>query len=237
MFALLLSDKMDPFYQNIGSFPTLIFSFMLGACLIYWLFAVVGVVDLSFLDITPEITNADLSVGPVTSGDAGSGAVTTVMSGLFVRFGLFGVPTIIILSFISLFGWFISFVIVHLFFDPLWDSILRYPIGLVVVLFSAYCSAWITAYAIRPIRKIFKRSLGTSSEQLIGKVVFVRTSRVDDSFGEATLDDGGAGLILQVRSADQHTLSQGEPAVILEYEPEHHCYRIISEARFDAGED
>ena len=46
MFAIFLSDKMDPFYQNISSFPTLIYTILLVVCAIYWLGAVLGFVDL-----------------------------------------------------------------------------------------------------------------------------------------------------------------------------------------------
>lgn len=221
MFALLLSDKMDPFYQNIGSFPTLVFSFLLGACLIYWIFSVLGIVDLNLLHFNVELSGPEVDVESL-------GAI----AGFFVRFGLAGVPLIITLSFISLIGWLISFTLVHFLFLPISDSFWRYPAGVLVLVGAGYIAIRITAYLIRPLRKVFEKSVGTDHTQLIGKIVVVRTSRVDDGFGEAVLEDGGAGLVLQVRSADGEPLTRGDRAVLLEYETDNHQYRIILESRF-----
>ena len=51
MFAFLLHESMDPFYQNISSFPTAIYTVLLGICLVYWLGAVLGLFDLDLLDL------------------------------------------------------------------------------------------------------------------------------------------------------------------------------------------
>jgi len=50
MFAILLSERMDPFYQNISSFPTAIFTFLLAVVTLYWVVAVLGLVDIDVLD-------------------------------------------------------------------------------------------------------------------------------------------------------------------------------------------
>lgn len=233
MFALLLSEKMYPFYQNIGSFPTAIFTTILCACLIYWIFAVIGLIDLNLLDLDMDVdVDVDFS-GPEgvdgAMGDASSADLSSMnmVAGLLVRFGLFGVPMIIMLSFFGLFGWIISYLVVHYLFGDLLGTLWRFPLGLVVLLGASYCSAWITAYAIRPMRKIFEQAHATHNKQLIGQHAVVRTSRVDEKFGEAVLEDGGAGLILQVRSADEQPLSKGDRVVLLEYEAEGNFYRAI----------
>lgn len=219
MFVLMFSEKMAPFYQNIGSFPTLVFSVILGVCLIYWIFAVLGLIDLGFLDLDVDIS------APNSAGSEFS--VMDALAGLLARFGLFGVPIIVIISLIGLFGWIISYFLVHLFFGAFFDTFWRFPAGLVVLLLSAYCAAWITAFAIRPLRKLFENAYATHSQQLVGQTAIVRTSRVDEHFGEAILEDGGAGLILQVRSADEQILKQGDRVTVLEYESQHHFYRVI----------
>ena len=65
MFAIFLMDDMDPFYQNISSFPTAIFTFLLAVTTLYWLAAVLGFVDLDFLDFElPEGDGQAGSAGP-----------------------------------------------------------------------------------------------------------------------------------------------------------------------------
>ena len=46
MFAILLTEGMDPFYQNIASFPTVFFTFFLLVTVLYWLAAVLGFVEI-----------------------------------------------------------------------------------------------------------------------------------------------------------------------------------------------
>ena len=45
MFAILLHESMDPFYRNIASFPTALFTVLLAVCVLYWLCAVLGFVE------------------------------------------------------------------------------------------------------------------------------------------------------------------------------------------------
>ena len=64
----------------------------------------------------------------------------------------------------------------------------------------------------------------------------VRTSRVDNDFGEAVLEDGGAGLILKVRSTGDATFVKGDRVVLLEHLKNENVYRVVSEAEF-AGDE
>ena len=104
MFAILLSKGMDPFYQNISSFPTVIFTFVLAICVLYWLFAVFGAVDIDVLDIDGLDADGDLG-----NEETSANALAAVM----LKFGLSGVPVTIMVSFLSLFGWLASYYIMH----------------------------------------------------------------------------------------------------------------------------
>ena len=66
----------------------------------------------------------------------------------------------------------------------------------------------------------------------MGQVAIVRSSKVDDMSGEANFDDGGAGLIVKIRSFGEKTFVRGDKVVLLEYLPEQHMYRVISEDEF-----
>ena len=51
---------MDPFYQNISSFPTAIFTVLLALSVIYWAGAVIGIFDIDIINIDTDIDlNAD----------------------------------------------------------------------------------------------------------------------------------------------------------------------------------
>ncbi len=82
MLAILLSSEMDPFYAIIGSFPCVIWSFFVCIFIFYWLVAVLGIVSIDIVDID------------IDAGQSGQGM--NALIGLFLRFGLVGVPLTII---------------------------------------------------------------------------------------------------------------------------------------------
>ena len=78
-----------------------------------------------------------------------------------------------------------------------------------------------TSLVIRPLAPIFAPKRATTKQDLVGKVCTVRTGKVTDRFGEATLADGGAGLVLRVRVDTNDTkLARGDQAIIIGYDEE-----------------
>ena len=141
MFAVLLSEGMKPFYQIVASFPTIFFTILLIVVVIYWLFTILGVFDISLLDF-----DVDISVeGDISSANA--------LTGLMMRFGLHGVPVTIIISLVVLFGWLICYYLVY-FFSPLFSSgLLRLLLGLPALAASYSSSAFMRRPLVTPARR------------------------------------------------------------------------------------
>jgi len=230
MFAILLSERMDPFYQNISSFPTAIFTFLLAVVTLYWVVAVLGLVDIDVLDF--DIPDADGSLGANVDTDV---SIPDALAGLMLKIGLYGVPITIIISFISLFGWLICYYMVHVLAGVLPDGLLRYLIGTPILLVALFLSMMITAFIIKALRPLFKKAQQHTDKLVLGQTVVVRTSKVNNSFGEAILDDGGAGLILKIRSTGEQVFARGDRVVLLEYMKDENTYRVISEDEFKGG--
>jgi len=223
VFAILLTEGMNPFYHNITSFPTVFFSFSLLLLVFYWLVAVLGFVSIDALDF-------DLPEAEMNADNGFDNA--NVLAGLMMKFGLNGVPVTIILSLMSLFGWIISYYTVYLLFDFVPSGVLKLLMGVPILIGSLYLAVLITAIAIKPLRPLFKNATQETFKYVLGQIAIVRTSRVDDSFGEAVMEDGGAGLILKVRSEKGQTFKKGERVVLFEYIVEKNIYRVISEEKF-----
>jgi hypothetical protein len=226
MFAILLSEKMDPFYQNIASFPTAVFTFFLAICLLYWLIAVLGFIDLTVLDV-------DL---PEVDGSAGANqadlSAPEVLAGLMLKMGLYGVPVTIIVSFVALFGWFVSYFAVYFLLSYLPDGILRYLFGLPVLLGALYAGVLVTAQVIKPLRPLFRNATQNTTKEVLGQTAIVRTSVLNNTFGEVFLADGGAGLILKARATGDQQFRKGDRVVLLEFLKDENLYRVISEKEF-----
>lgn len=60
---------------------------------------------------------------------------------------------------------------------------------------------------------------------LLGRTGVVASPKVDARSGHATFDDGGAGLVLQVRSEIE--LQRGERIVLIEHVADQHHYRVV----------
>lgn len=218
MFAILLSDKMDPFYQNIASFPTLFFTLLLALTAVYWLVAVLGVIDLDVLDMDmPE-------------GDADGGVHQ--LAGLLLKLGLNGVPLTIVISLLALFGWFICYFAVHLIFPYIPDGFLEYIVGLPILVGSLYGAVLITAQVIKPLKPLFANMNKNTVKNVLGQTAIVRSLRLDSGFGEVLLADGGAGLIFKARTMNNETFKKGDRVVLLQYLKDQHAYRVISETEF-----
>ncbi len=223
MFAIFLMEEMNPFYLNISSFPTVIFTVALVVATAYWLIAALGLIDINVLDL--DIPEVD---GPHAEGTPDA----SLLTGLMLKLGLQGIPVTIIVTLISMFGWLISYYLVHFLISWIDGGTIRFITGIPIFIVSLYLAVMITALALKPMRKLFINEHQHGKKYILGQNAVVRTSRVDSTFGEATLEDGGAGLILQVRTNNGEVFQRGDRVVLLEHLPEINAYRIISEEDF-----
>lgn len=210
---------MDIFLQIIFTFPTVFFTFFLALSVVYWLLTVLGFAGI-------EALNLDLD-------GADSVASLNVFSGLLFRLGLNGVPITIVISLISLLGWMLCFLVVYFVYPWIPLRWLQFVIGMPVIVGLLYFSAIITAVLIKPLRPIFLASNQQVQKQIVGQVAVVRTGEVNRNFGEVYLEDGGAGLIIKVRSYKDEVFKRGEKVVLLEYVAGENIYRVVSETDFN----
>lgn len=220
MFATLFGKEMDGFFSIIVSFPTVFFTFFLLVSVLFLSISLLGLLDIDVLD-------GDIGDG----GDVADGAASGI-SGLTMKLGLAGVPLPIIVTFISLFGWIASYYFVYFLIDYI-------PLGFVIIFrialffLSLYVAIKLTAIVARPIRSFFKAANGGAKQVIVGRVGIVRTGKVDKNFGEAFVEDGGAGQLLRVRSYDDTVYQRGDRVVIVEYDKPMGVYKIVSENEFE----
>ncbi len=225
MFAIFFTEAMDPFYLIIGSFPTAVFTLFLFVCILYWFIAMLGMIDLDFLQI--DAPDGDFS----SDGGGDMGPV----AGLLFKLKLTGVPFPIVFTLLTLFGWIISYYAVYFLSAVMSIALFKYLIGAVILLVSFYLSAVITSFVIRPLKRFFDVANQEVEKHVVGQVAVVRTARVDQQFGEATVEDGGAGLIVKVRSYKEEEFKRGDRVVLLEYMADENVFKVVSEEEFKLG--
>jgi len=218
MFAIFLHEGMNQFHQTATSFPTLIYTILLMICMAFWLIGLLGFGGFDTIDI-------DI--------DADTGSPEGV-AGFLLRYNLNHVPFTIILTFFALFGWIFSFLIV-VYLRPLIPTwILSFIFNIVVLVGSAYISLLLTAQVIRPIRKLFITLNVDEKIYIVGQTAIIRSSQANHISGEALLNDGGAGILLNVRtSSEKEVFNKGDEVVVIEELTENNLYRVISKNEFE----
>jgi hypothetical protein len=233
------------------SFPSVIYTVLLGVMIVYWLFVMVGAVDLGegaegalegsakgMLEGSVKGAlegsmkgalegsakgalegNAHAGEAADGSDDQNGGTLAALLSALRLQ----SVPVTVVLSLIITFSWLVSMVGMQLVtrtlpsFGP--------GLGFLVLVGAAVLSLPITSLAARPLAPVFAHKSAPSRRDLVGKTCTVRTGVVNRRFGEALLEDGGAGLVIRVRS-DGRELRRGEHALIVDWEEEREAFVI-----------
>lgn len=205
------------YITQISSYPTVVFTALVMFVTLYWIISLLGMADMDSVDMGDA------------GGDGADLTSTGVFTGLMLKFGLYGVPLIIILTLISFIGWTLSYFYTSFLYDWLDTGFLYYLFGTGALILVLVVSMWLTGLIIAPIRKNIANIPKRNAASNIGKTAIVRTLSVTDMHGEAELNDGGAGLILKVRIDDEwHNapLQYGDKVVLIEYMPEINAYRI-----------
>lgn len=200
---------MQTFLDIALSFPTVIFSALLAIAIGYWLLTLIGLLDAELLDL---------------GGIGGEGELGGI-SGVLLKFGLDGLPIALIVTGICLLAWVMCYFVDFLLLRQLSPGLLRTALGVLMLLVVFIVAIPLTGLALQPLRPLFANLAGPEAPSLLGREAVVRSPKVGPTQGEADLDDGGAGLILKVRSNEEFT--RGERVVLVEYLTDQNAYRVI----------
>jgi hypothetical protein len=232
------------------SFPSVVFTVLLGVVLIYWSFVMVGVIHIGegsegALDghidgatkgllegAVDQLGHGHADVGDfggdgdidLPDGDDGlesHGALAAIMSALHLR----SVPATVVFSLIITFAWLVSVVSMQAV-TRLAPALRGAPLSFGLLLGSLILALPLTSIAARPLAKVFAPKHAPAKADFIGRTCLVRTGTVTSKFGEATLADGGAGLVLRVRVEGEKQLGRGDQALIVDYDAERETYLV-----------
>lgn len=200
---------MAEFIQQVFVFPTVFFTALLVLVVLYWLSTVLGVFGIDALE-----SDWETDVEP-----EGIGSWLT-------KFKLDGIPLTMMLSFIILVSWVFSFLAVHFIYPMLPEGWVQIMVGFWLLLLIPILAAALVSPLLQPLKPLFKKTKEVTSDDRIGLRVTIRTGHVNETFGEAELADGGAGLILKVRASEPNTFKRGETSILRSYDTTTNTYRL-----------
>ena len=211
-------------FDTLVSYPTAIWTALLGVVLVYWVLAIIGIVDFESSGIDVDLdTDTDLHA---------DGADLGAIASYVVAFGLNGVPFSIVVSLIVLIGWFLTgmFSIYVLAWIP--TAFLKAIVGTGAFIASCMLAIPFTARIVRPMRGLFVTHVARSNHSLIGQTCKVLTLEVTEKFGRAEVAERGAGLNIRIWAKTPNTLTKGSVARIVEYDEAGTRYLVEPEAEF-----
>lgn len=129
------------------------------------------------------------------------------------------------LSLFFFFGWAACHV-TSLFLGQYLAALLPTPVwGSAVLLGGAVVSLLLTNIAAMPLVPIFRSDITRRKSDLVGQIVEIRTGRVDQAFGTGLAEDGGAGLLVEVRCRPGE-LGRGDQALVIHYDRKTDSYEV-----------
>ena len=230
-----MSELIDASLQ----FPTVVYTIVLGIVLVYWAFVLIGALDIDLFgsDVDVDVSGAAKGVGELVTGgakggaealhthadaggDADAGDADGDGGGLWHGLGLGDVPITISVSIIALAAWVGSLLAAHYVFGPvLWQH-------LVVLVLAIFVALPIAALLVRPLAPIFKIKEAKSNTDYVGHACTITTGSVGDAFGQATIEDGGTVLVIQVRCDRPGKLARGDKALVIDFDAARQAYLV-----------
>jgi hypothetical protein len=253
------------------SYPTAVFTALLGLVLLYWLFVIIGALDIDMFggeegvldalaakgDAAAGLLDAAAAKGEAAAGlldaaaakgeaaagllDAADGGadgldhggevdVDQGAGGLMHALHLRRAPITVTFSLVIFFAWIFSFLGTK-YLGPVLGAVMPHWLFGTLLLFASFLGALpITSLATRPLERVFKTTEGRRSAELVGTVCRIRTGSVDDKFGQAIVQDGGAELLVDVRietrTGQPAQLKRGDRAIIIDYDQEREAYVV-----------
>jgi len=190
---------MSAFLAAALSFPTVVFTVLLGFFLVYALLTLAGALDIEWLD-------GILGVDDVND---------SVLEGGLQAFGVTGIPLTIFAGVSTIFAWLFS--IAGMKFLP---DVTLVKVG--VGLGAAVVGMAIGSRAVRPFRRLFVTAGGPSRKQLVGKICTIRSLHVTDNLGTAEVGDS----VAEVRCFRENELTVGSKAIVYDYDSEQGTYHV-----------
>jgi hypothetical protein len=210
---------MGGFLTAASSFPTAIFSTLLGVVLIYWLLAVIGIVDIGSEGVHLEVHDLHLADGHAGADDIGT------LAGVAHHLGLQGVPLSVSVSLVILFGWTLS-CLGGMWLLPLLPATAAIGAGAILGIASLTLAVPLARIAARPLRGLFVTHAAPHNASLVGQTCKVLTGSVDEQVGRAEVAQRGTNLNIRVWAPAPNALQRGSVARIVAYDDATARYRI-----------
>lgn len=185
--------------ELISTYPTLVWTVLLGVSLVYWVFVIIGALGFDGFDGV-DIDGVDLSA----------------LESTLLALGIGRVPFMVWISIFSVGGWTASALMASLFSGP-------YSAHL-IALASLFVGVLLSRLVVPSLEPVFATAEAQKQDDLRGSMAVIRTSEVRGHFGQAYLEDN-PDLIIEILCEGQR-LRRGDRVLLIEYFADTHSWSV-----------
>lgn len=208
---------MSDVLQAMIQLPTGILSIFMVIILTYWLFVILGALDIDMFDGVFAATDGGAEAGAEAAAEAGVESLMQTAGGLSLR----SAPITIVFSFLVFYAWILSLILTDLASG--WAS--PWLIGVATSVVSCGASLFLTSLSIRPLIPIFESDHAPKRKDFIGEVCIISTGKVTQTFGQATVVKGD--LLIQVRcDKGDDAFKRGDRGLIIDFDEDVEAFLV-----------
>jgi hypothetical protein len=197
------------------------YTILMIVLLVYWLIAIVGLIDLGSFDLDIDVGgDGGADLGGDLGGDMSADGHVPVLHSVAGFFNAGEVPIMFWVSIVALSAWVVSMQVNHyvnLGANQIW---LAAALAVPNVIFGMF----VAKLVIQPFKNLTK--LKVQETPLVGKTCQVVSLEVSDRAGQCEVRTGAAPLTLSVCTVGGETLRKGETAVIVERDKRTNIYTV-----------
>lgn len=237
---------MTEFLHAILSFPTVVFTVMLIVIVLYWLMVIIGAIGVDVLHVG-EAAGAKIEgmVGGAVEGkiegvvggavdakiqgaveakvEGAAGEIGGGGGGFLAMLGFGKVPATVVISSLVLWSWAVCLSLSSAGANM---GLSAWVIGAAAPFVAVFLAGALTGLIVRALGRFLVHHEPLRRRDLVGKVCTITTGRVDASFGQGLIEEGGTDLTIDVRCDPPNRLVRRARAVVVAYDAEHNTYTV-----------
>jgi len=207
-------------WETLSSYPTGIYTVLIGVLVVFWLFAIVGALD---IDIISFDTDLDIDGEIEIPG----------FVGLLHTLGFTGVPFTIVLTVLIFLAWIFSYIVSAYLIPVIPTTLLKMLAATATLIGSFMLAVPLTSKVVSPLRKLASENTAKSNKDFLGGMCKVTTLSVDETFGQGKIQTTGSSLIVRIRAEKPNNISKGDIVRPISYDETDNVYHVITHEEFE----
>jgi len=214
----------DLLWETLSSYPTGIYTVLIGVLVIFWLFAIIGALDIDIISF-----DADLDM------DVDGDIEIPGFVGLLHTLGFTGVPFTIVLSVLIFLAWIFSYLLSAYLIPVIPTTLLKILVGTGTLIGSFLIAIPLTSKIVSPLRKLALENSAKSNKDYLGGLCKVTSLSVDETFGQGKIQTTGTSLVVRIRAAKPNEIKKGDIVRPISYDETENVYHVVTNEEFESN--